>query len=440
MILLPDEGRACVEARTPSLSFHDPVTVDSSMETFSEQELRPVNGLRSAPFKFVIKGKSDSVVDLSRTLLDVKLKIVDAAGDGIPVDPANTRTEEITLAGNPISSLWKRIETRLNDKIINIESSRNIVHKGIIEDWLTNRLDHRTGPQGLRQKKKIDWNPHQNFYENERGRFNDGKIVQFVGTPPVDFLKVNNFLAPRTALTLTFYPEYDDFLLLNAEKEGYRIVITNLVLHIRRVQIAPEMLPRVPQQDQARKEIYCGKFGVVKEYQIPKGALRWVQNVILDRGRLPKFVLLGLVAADALSAVPKKKRDPCYFDNFGLNYLQLRAGEKYVPCKAYTPRRLDRIVGGMREYYSLFDQLGLLHQFVSPHQHAEGSLLYPFNLTPDLSSFQSPKLLKPQTGPMTVNIGFESSLTETVVLILYMVYHQTVSITGSSGFPVEEQF
>ena len=94
----------------------------------------------------------------------------------------------------------------------------------------------------------------------------------------------------------------------------------------------------------------------------------------------------------------------------------------------------------MPEYYSLFDQFGLVHQFIDPSHHSQGGTLFPFNLTSDMRSFLSRELLPPRHGPMTVDIGFEKVLDETVVLLVYMVYDQVISVTGENAFLIEEQF
>lgn len=439
MLLFPEHG--CRKARSSMLNFHDEILLDESVDSFVEEELSPINGLRSAPYKFELVGKSDGVIDLMRTQMEMRLKIVKPDGTGVAIAAGDKGvSKNLNLVGNPISSMWSRIDTALNDTIINVDSSRNVAHKGIIEDWIRTRLDHRAAPQGIKVKRILSTAQFQNTYKDEEGKFNEAKTVQYVGEVPVDFLKVNNFLAPRSTLTLTFHPRPDDWVILHAQQENLRVKIVDLKLHIRRIHLTPELIPRVPQLGQDTKELYCGKFAVVKDYQIPKGALRWRQNIILGNGKLPKYVILGMVAAESFAGKAKNDRDPCFFNHFNVNHVSLKAGEKTLPKIPYSPLRSGTNHGGMREYYALFDQLGLVHHFVDTAQHAQGSNLFPFNLTADMRSYLSTDLLATRRGPLSADLGFSTALTETIVLIAYLVYDQVISVTGSSGTPIEEQF
>lgn len=437
----------CTEARTPSLSFHDTVPVDASVLSFTEEEFRPTNGLRSVPFKFDIETKEDKVIDLNRTLLDIKLKVVDANGGNV----TGANNADLTLAGNPISTLWKHIEVRLNDKVINVESSRHVAQKGTIEEWLQHtQLDDRSVGLALPDSSNKGGISTANGWRQLD--FRDGNLVQFVGQPPVDFLKVNNYLSPRNLLSLTFHPEDHDKIILNADQPGYKIVIASMILHVRHIQVAPSVTSFLPQMgDSNRKEVYYSRFGCIKDYQIPKSTLQWTQHVITGNGTLPKYVLLGLVSNDALGhastvANGKKTKGPCHFEPFALSHCSLRAGENYYPIKPYTPAADsgDSSTGKvrfLREYYSLFDQLGVVHHFIT-HEHFAngGAFLLPFNLTSDMRSYWSQDLLAAKHGPLEIELNFHSRLPETITMFLYLVYDQTVSIMGSTGLPVEEQF
>ena len=453
-MLFPDQCR-CVESRAPQVCFHDPVEINTSVESFVEEQVLPANGMRSGPYKFELVAKNDSVLDLSQTTMDIRFKVVGA--DGAPVPALRTGEGKIALAGNPISSLWRRIEVRINDQVVNVESSRNVSYKGLFEDWLAFRPDERAEVQGVGKKNFVP--AHRNRvpvdptlklsimdYKN-REDMADGREVQLVGRVPVDFLGANHYLSPRTRVSLTFFRNTDDFTLIN-HPEGAKIKITDIVMHTRRIAVTSEVRSLVPQRGEDRKEVYHSKFGLVKDYQVPQGALRWNQHVILGDGRLPKFVMVGMVKVNAFTGADNRA-DPFFFEHFDVNHLSLRAGNQYYPRKPYTPHRVGYKLkddhqnyknGGNREYYSLFSQTGKLHHFITPEQFAEGSTVFPFNLTPDLASLNSPVIQLAPRGPMSIEIGFAKPLPQTIALVVYMLYDQTISIEGPTGLPREEQF
>lgn len=487
MMLFPP-GQHCTQSRSPKICFHDPITLDSSFAGFSDQEIHTENGL-AEPYKFVLKGKSDSVIDLSHTVLQLKCKILDTNDKPITLDRRRSGPV-LTLAGNPISSLWSRIETRINDKIINVDSARNIPHKGIIEDYITHSQDHRAAPQGLRQftwtveEQHVDkFRFPRTIYEEDNDSFYDGQEVEFVGRPPVDFLLANNYLSPRSTLALTFFRQPDYYVIRNRRNIDCKLIVTSVKLHIRRLQLAQSVLPLLPQLGQDRQEVYHSKLGIVREYQIPKGSRRWDQAVILGDGLLPKQVIIGFIGADAfMGHSDQGEIDPCYFYNKRLNHLCLRVNGRQFPKKPY--RLLDPLaqddkigyfytqpidtqpmsivdafieslrqskpktvktkrslkVSSLRAYYGLFDQLGLTRHHVSRTWFDWGRRLYAFNLTPDKRSIMNPNLLHSKRGPLSIDVGFENGLSETMVMVVYMLYDQVINITGPTGFPVEEQF
>lgn len=439
MMLFP-KNMQCSDARAPGLSFHDPIPVDTSVLNFSEHELQPINGMRSTPYRFDLQAKTGSdVIDLSKTMLELKLKVVNADGSNV-VDNA-----ELALAGNPISTLWKKIEVRLNDKLINIESSsRNIAQKGTIEEWFRHRQeDDRSVALALPEANNNGSNANDKWRTMD---FQNGNLVQFLGPPPVDFLKVNNFMSPRNILSLAFHPEDNNKVVLNAKKSGYRVVIAHMILHIRCIHVAVSTTKHVPQLDSDVKEVYYSRFGCVKDYQIPKGTLHWSQHVITGDGRLPKYALIGLVSrsgTEGAAADGKKTKGPCYFEHFQLAQCSIRAGEKYYPNGSYKPmyNNNDDTSSCVREYYGLYDQLGLVHHYITPNHFVNGgAFLLPFNFTADMRSCLSRDLLASKPGPLTIDLTFGTELPETINLFVYMIYDQTISIEGTTGYPVEEQF
>ena len=440
MLVYPD--RTCQKSRTTRVGWYDDVRLDVSLDGSTKEDIRPSNGLRTSPYTFELKGKPNAAIILDRTLLTVKLQIVDGRGQPVARKAAGEGGGGAALAvvGCPISSLWQRIETRINDKLVNVGSARNVAHKGLIEDWLVHRLDHRAMRRGLHSKQAAGVDPMCEEYEDDS--FYDGNVVQFCGRPPIDLLGVNNLLSPRCEVAFTFYPNPADFVILNAEEEGYQVKIKDLVMHIDRAEVAAESLPRLPQMGQDTEEVYCGRYGSVRDYQLPKGTLRWKQHVMSEEdGPLPKYVLAGLVPACAFGGAAKNRRDPLHFGHFKLNHLQLQVGGKFYPSSPYSPLRAPNgSHGGMREYYALFEELGIVRPFISPKHHAQGATLYPFNLTPDMRSIFSTALLPPRYGPLSAELGFSEPLPETVVLLLYLVYDQTIEVLGAHALPAEAQF
>lgn len=454
--LLP-EGCTCADGRSPHMTFHDGVPVSTALENFALERLAPVNGLRTAPYTINIEHKPGYVTDLSQCLLDVSLKVEGPDGQWLE---HNHDLTKVDIPGNPLCSLWDRIELRINDKLVNIAGSGNLMHKGQIEDWLHHHRDHRAAPQGVRElevvvppgqdsKKRDDGQKLTNYLNTtDLAR---RKVAQYVGAVPVDFFRCNNYLSPRCRISLTFFRARDSRVLMHAAP-GAKVIIKDFFLHVRRILVAPQLRPLLPEPGTASIERYHSQLSVVKDYQIPPNSLRWTQHVIAGDGVLPKFVLLGLVDSLAFAGAesgvldetvgPHKvdsiRANPVYFDLYNLNHVSILAGDKRYPRVPYTPTLVKENENhGMREYYSMFSQTGTRKNFLSMKNYANGATLFPFNLTPALTSLYSGVISPSTYGPLTVDLGFAKPLEKPVVLIVYLLYDQIVSIEGPTGLPRE---
>ena len=413
------------------LEFSSKFGVDSSLVDFVEERLKPVNGMRTGPYRFVILPQADMVVDLKQTLLEVNLKVETSAGASL----TGTTHDDLDFSGNALSSLWDEVQVAVNGKYINVEGSRNIGYKGIIQDWLSLNRDSRAHARGLMEKVKKDgaWR------YNKKGFLNDGKTIQLIGHIPVDILTVNNYLSPRNSVSLTFHRSLDSFFFIGDSNSTSppKVSLQSLYLHVRRLRPSPTILPSLPQWGGDRPEVYHGRYTVVKDFQVPKDVLNWTQNIVLGNSLLPKFVVLGLVPADVFQG-KKASGDPMFFKQYDMNKICLKVNDQEVPLGGYQPD-FDGLKHCMREYYSLFDTTGSARHFLSLDQWANGGTIFQFNLTTTGEKLHG-RVMMPKVGSMSAEISFTKPLPETATLVAYLQCDQAITIRGSSGEPEEVTF
>ena len=89
----------------------------SSINRSQYVEHRPLNHINEVgPYDFLIPGSSD-YIDLSRTHLGLKFKIVDSEGADIPV------TTEVGIINSLLHTLWNQIDVYLNEVLISTSTT-----------------------------------------------------------------------------------------------------------------------------------------------------------------------------------------------------------------------------------------------------------------------------------------------------------------------------
>ena len=128
MRLTPDN---CVSSVSKNFAYYEPIPIEDGQASFFEEKVIPTNGLGSDPYEFVFEPMGDNFLCLNSMHMYVRAKVLD--GDRLNIDD----TDDVAPVNNLLSSMWRTIETRVNNVIINPNSSYNIPHKAMMESLLS---------------------------------------------------------------------------------------------------------------------------------------------------------------------------------------------------------------------------------------------------------------------------------------------------------------
>ena len=146
-------------------------------------------------------------------------------------------TDIVAPAHFTLNTMWQSIEVKVNNTIINPASTHNIPFKAVMESHLS------VG------ESNTNWLAASMFHPDQRGKAgeatDDNKGFKsrreaavggfdMSGPIPVDFLHVDNHLAPGNTLSLKFTQALDSFVLNTATDEKYRLLgfrVEDLVKH-----------------------------------------------------------------------------------------------------------------------------------------------------------------------------------------------------------------
>ena len=193
----------------------------------------------------------------------------------------------------------------------------------------------------------------------------------------------------------------------NAVKGDVKIVLEKACLYVRRVKVNPIVLTAHENGlEKVGNAIYPIQQSDMISYTIPAGSSYHMQDNLF-RGQMPKLVVVGLIGNAAFNG--DAKDDPLKFKHFDCNYIGLqRDGESVPYTQPLQPDFANNMYG--QTYMSMIQGLEMYNSNTSNgitlEKFADGSTLFVFNLTPDLSAGGS--CGQPyQTGNLRLEIKFQ---------------------------------
>ena len=118
------------EGAKSELDFFTLPPTQTSIESSSWIEYKPVTSLTDdAPIEFVIPGHGDEYLDLARTLIYLKLQVVDGKGGNLP------KGALVAPVNNFLHSMFSQIDVSLNQKAVS-PSTNGYNYRAYIETLL----------------------------------------------------------------------------------------------------------------------------------------------------------------------------------------------------------------------------------------------------------------------------------------------------------------
>lgn len=234
------------------INAHNTFSVKSELDLFSTKatqncvesglfiECRPISVLQSdAPLEFFVCA-SEEYVDLSHTQIQLTVKILKEdgtlIGDTDPVMPIN----------NFLDSLFEHISVELNNKTIT-PPSNSYHYRSYIETMLNYSTEAKdthlsAGLYSKDEAGKME-DPKSKGFIERKSYFSNG-MVQLSGYIHSELMSQDKYMCNGVNIRIKFYRSKAGFALLTtaADKETYKIEISDAILLVRKVKINPSIL------------------------------------------------------------------------------------------------------------------------------------------------------------------------------------------------------
>ena len=395
------------------LDYGQPKMTQSDIEHDYTSVLTPKNTIIPGnPMVFHIESGSD-FVDLSETVLRVRLRMVDSAGGEV------TATTKAAPVNNILHSLFSQVSVSMKETNIS-HPNPNYAYRAYLENLLN-----------FSGASKGSWMANCGYFQDEEGMFDDpknpalakrrdffvgGKVAEFSARLHTD-INFQQLLVPSNLdVKFTLTPARSEFCIQSHEAtKQFKIVIDSAKLIVRKVKLFTTKQLAFEKQifkDPVRLPISQIK---VQTISIPAGMTSFTANSAFT-GLLPSKIIMGLV--DNAAYTGTFQSNPFNFKNFDLSGVQLRVNGRSIPTQPIEPNFTDGHV--IPAYETLYKVVGRhmddWDNGISPELYMNGCSLYGFCTTSDT---RCPSDDGPIHGVLDIELKFRKALPKTVTLVLY---------------------
>ena len=422
---------SCECAKSELDLFSVPPT-QTSIESGMYVEYHPISSLTSgAPIEFDVSSSGDDYMDLTNSLLHVRVKITKTDGSNIAVN------ETVGPINNFLHSLFTQVDVTLNGTLIT-SSTNTYAYRAYLESLLS------YGPAAKQSQLTAAL-----FYKDEAGKLDkpnpraadaadrnlglvtraafsaESKEIDMIGRIHSDIFFQERHMLNEVNLRMKLTRSKDAFCLMAAGADTYNVVIVAASLLIRKVKISPSVYLAHAKALENGTAKYPIRRVICKTFTVPAGYLD-ISNEKLFTGQLPVRLVLGCVDNRAFNG--DLARNPFNFQTFSLTQLAVYLDGQLHGIK---PLQLDYGSGQyVTAFTSLFSGTGKDNRDegndINRSDFANGYALYAFDLTPDQSEADHFNLSR--QGTVRIDMKFGAALANTITVLAYAEFENIIEI------------
>lgn len=408
----------------------------STIEQDILTEHRPSSSLDSRAFiEFNFSTAIDEYVRPDRTLFYIRLRL-------IIEKPLRTKIEKkdwenVSLINNSFYSLFKSIDFKIGDRIIN-PPHQTLPHKTDIDIKLGRNKEIKNTlfstilwfepPETSDKSIKKITDLLRPFDSTDD--WSIGREIDMIGRLPLSLFEQSKALIGGCNYQLKFIPNDPSFYTMVPNDVRIKSVeFTDATLFIHRSKISPHVL----QAHTKALESANARYLLRESFVVPITINRGTQDTILDNihnGQLPKRAFVTFVDHSAFNG--STLLNPYNYQNFNLCHLAFYLNGIQYPEKPFTPDFDNELY--VREYNSLFEATNQDIENncinISREEFPKGNNIFAVNFNPDLSSgCCAVGHVNPiKFGSLRLQVRFKKPLPKTITALVYLDYDTILEI------------
>ena len=378
--------------------------------------------------EFTFNGTGSRYIDLRRTRLSLRCKIVKSDGSALP--PRKNDKGEVDTASlvAPVSSLfsamWERVDIELQGKSVTQADTtypylgylKNLLHtpKVTKDTLLKSQLFYQDKASGM-----SNYNPSESDNPGlvERAKFIEGsRMFDMEGPLASDVCDIQKFIPHGVTMRFKFYPCQPAFFLMSPipGNPDFAIKITRAVLNMCQVEVSREVLISHDEIMQNKMAFFPYMQTQIKPFLVPSGSFfHEISDPFLNT--VPSSLTLGLVTEKSRNG--DLTANPFKFIHSNLSYIQVTVDGVEIAC--YEPTYSDKPEKGL--YMPPFNALHSLDEDIGIDRldFPNGYCLYHFSIDPSLASVAHDADLMPlkRKGNLRIVMKFSKKIDQAMTLI-----------------------
>ena len=416
------------EGYESNLALFTPKPTATGIEKIQYVEYRPVTQVtQGSPIEFNIPGSGMDYLDLKKTRLHVKARIL--RPDGNPV----TEQDQTSFINLPLATMFRQCDCAIQQIVITPSISTNYPYKAMIDALINNAEDSKeTQLQSQLYFKdtagymdSVDPVNGANYGLVERYSWTrKGTSVDLEGPLYIDIMQQERLLLNGMQVNIVLYPAANNFCLMS-DGNAYKVDITDIFLKVCTVSVNPGVIIGHNLGLQSSPALYPFDRSDMKVYSVPSGLFNVsVEDPFL--GQLPTRLVVALVASEAFNG--SYTRNPFNFANMGVGYMAFYVDSESRPGVALRPNFNNRNYVG--EYLTLFTGTGKyghdVGNYITRSDYSEGYAIYIFDLS---TTHEDDVVNLSRRGHTRLSIQFSEALPEPVSVIMYATFPSTMQVS-----------
>ncbi|UYV84452.1 hypothetical protein LAZ67_X002229 [Cordylochernes scorpioides] len=399
--------------------------IQVAIENSDFEEVHPIATLSDGPIEFYIPGTFEHYIDPSFIFLQLAVKISKRDGSALAA------TDKVGPINYLLNTAFENVEVFLNEK--QIVSQNNYGYRSILDallnfpenaqkTFLKSSLFEKDTAKYL---DETDPNGNNLGLKARHAVMDLNKEITLFGAMNLDLSFQHKLLLNGVSLKIRLHRAKNSFVLM-FNTQGFVLKITKASLLVRKVTVSPSAVLAHNKTLENGVAKYPIRKVDVKTLTIPSGTHSTIlPNLFL--GPVPNRIVIGFVTNGAYSGDFTK--NPFNFQNFNINYISLKIGQRVLPNRPLTPQFSEGEF--YRSYVDLFSNMGRYLSSgelnITPEEFQNGLTLFAFDTTLDLCASDLHSSVT-QNSNISLEVKFSSALTSTINVILYSEFQSKIHI------------
>ena len=419
-----------------------PTTFNSGVIQTKWIDCNPLNALTDdGDVLLSISGSGSSYIDLSRTMLYVKAKIVKANGDSIE---ASDKVAPVNLF---LHSLFSQIDVDFQQRQVSSTGS-TYPYQSIINVLLSQSSDAKlsylqsalyfkdssvgmnvSNPEPASSLSDLKDQGNKGLQQRYLYAKNSAEI-DMIGVPFLDIFEIDKYLINGVDVRLRLVQSKNSFRLMSSTSStnNYKVILTHVSLRVCRLYLDPSMISTHAESIQDNNVIYSFMQNNVKTFAIAKGSYI-IKLDDLYQGKIPSKLICAMVKSDAFSG--SYTENPFYFQSCDIDSFHCYANSQALPFNGITTKfSKDNYQEAYNMLFNYTDSKHLNRGInITRDDFKKGYTLFVFDLDAHVRSSDALPALK--SGNLSLEVRLATALPWAGTLICYGKFPTQVQIDKS---------